>query len=188
MKWYDVFIKGMKEQIRDYWILLLTLLMSPLFIAIYFLMGETEDPVYNVILVNQDRGGEYKGKAFNLGDSIISYAKLLSLPLEMEMIKVDALETREDAVERLRRQKADVLVVLPTDLSLAVSDRAVSLHVKAGIELVGDLTEMEYVIGAVWAEELINRYILEVAEIRMPVNWYETSLGFSGSPVSGSAS
>lgn len=180
MKWFDVFIKGIKEQIREYWILVLTLLMSPLFIVIYFLMGETEDPVYDVILVNQDRGSEYKGKAFNLGDSIISYAKLLSLPLDMEMMKVNTLESRKDAVERLRKQKADVVVVLPEDLSLAISDTAVSLHVKAVIELVGDITHMEYVIAAVWTEELINSYILEVADIRMPVAWYETTLGYSG--------
>jgi ABC-2 type transport system permease protein len=39
---------------------------------------------------------------------------------------------------------------------------------------------MEYIIGAVWAEELINQYILRTAELRMPVSWTETTLGFSG--------
>ena len=44
MRWYLVFRKGIREQIRDYWILLLTVVMAPFFIVIYFLMAETEDP------------------------------------------------------------------------------------------------------------------------------------------------
>ena len=51
MRWYAVFIKGMKEQIRDFWILAMTVIMAPLFIAIYFLMVETETPVYDILLV-----------------------------------------------------------------------------------------------------------------------------------------
>ena len=43
MRWYAVFIKGIREQIREYWILVMTVLMAPLFIAIYFLMAETEE-------------------------------------------------------------------------------------------------------------------------------------------------
>jgi ABC-2 type transport system permease protein len=180
MRWYVVFIKGIKEQIREYWILVLTLLMSPLFIAIYYLMGETEDPVYDVILVNQDRGCQSETEIFNLGDSIISYAEVLSLLPEMDMITVFVLGSREEALDKLRRQKADVVVILPGNLSRAVLNTTDSLPSTAGIELVGDITQMEYIIGAVWVEELINSYILEVAEIRMPVHWLETSLGFSG--------
>ena len=44
----------------------------------------------------------------------------------------------------------------------------------------GDVTHLEYIVGAIWTEELINRYILEVAEIKLPVSWSETTLGFSG--------
>ena len=73
MRWYDVFVKGVKEQIRDYWILVMIVVMAPLFIAIYYLMAETEEPEYDVILVNRDRGTHYHGEPFNLGDSIVSY-------------------------------------------------------------------------------------------------------------------
>ncbi|MEA3461633.1 MAG: ABC transporter permease [Bacteroidota bacterium] len=180
MRWYDVFIKSLKEQVREYWILVLTLLMAPLFIAIYFLMAETEDPVYDVILVNQDRVTEYRGESFKLGDSIITYARLLSLAPEMEMMKISSLESREEAVERLRTRKADVVVVLPEDLSASVAAYQDLSGLTSRIELIGDITQMEYLVGAIWSEELINRYIQEQARIRMPVSWYETTLGFSG--------
>ena len=180
MRWYDVFIKGIREQVREYWILVLTLLMAPLFIAIYFLMAETEDPVYDVILVNQDRVCEYRGEDFKLGDSIVNYARMLSLAPGMEMIEISGIESREEAVARLRNKKADVVVVLPDNLSASVAAYQDSMELTSRIELIGDITQMEYIVGAVWAEELINRYIQDLAEIRMPVSWYETTLGFSG--------
>ena len=173
-----VFIKGIREQIREYWILVLTVLMAPLFIAIYYLMAETEDPQYDVILVNMDQGTECEGRTMNLGDSIVTYAGLLS-GLE-EMLHIRVLPSREKAIEELRNRKADVCVVLPLDLSASVAALPDSLNMPSKIEMVGDVTNMEYIVGAVWSEELITRYILEVAKIQLPVSWTETTLGFSG--------
>jgi ABC-2 type transport system permease protein len=178
MRWYSVFIKSIREQLREYWILVLTVLMAPMFIAIYFLMAETEDPVYDVILVNHDREGERDGEVFCLGDSIVSYANLLS-GLE-EMFNITSLDSREEAIEKLRIRKADVVVVLPEDLSASVAASGNPGTSPAQIELIGDVTQMEYIIGAIWAEELLTRYVLDLAEIQMPVSWSETTLGFSG--------
>ncbi len=178
MRIFLVFRKGIREQIRDYWILLMTVIMAPFFIVIYFLMAETEDPEYDVILVNLDRGTEHDEGFLNLGDSILTYARLLS-GLE-EMLNITAIESRELAIEKLQSRKADVVVVLPVDLSASVAASPTSRASPSQIELVGDVTQMEYIIGAVWSEELINRYILEVAKIQMPISWSETTLGFSG--------
>ena len=71
MKWLAVFVKGMKEQIRDYWILLMVVVMAPLFISIYFLMAETDSPSYEVIIVNLDRDLEMKVKQNNPGISLV---------------------------------------------------------------------------------------------------------------------
>jgi ABC-2 type transport system permease protein len=178
MRWYVVFIKGIREQIREFWILVLTVLMAPLFIAIYFLMAETEDPEYNVILVNLDKGADYEGRFLNLGDSIVSYASLLSA-ME-EMLNITSMDTREAAIQLLRKRKADVCIVLPGDLSASVATANDSVSKPSQIEAIGDVTQMEYVVGVIWSEELITRYILEQAKIRLPVSWSETTLGFSG--------
>lgn len=179
MRWFDVFIKGVKEQFREFWILIMIVVMAPLFIAIYYLMAETEDPEYDVILVNLDRGTQHLGGAFNLGDSILAHARLLSAVPEMAMLKISTGNSREQAIEKLRNKQADVLVVLPEDLSLLVVGPSQSRS-PARLELVGDVTSMDYIVGAVWSEELINQYVLQAADIRMPVSWTETTLGFSG--------
>lgn len=180
MRWMDVFVKGVKEQIREFWILIMIVVMAPLFIAIYFLMAETEDPEYIVIVVNQDQGTLHHGEALNLGDSIVSHARLLTALPEMSMLKFSTEISRERAIEKLSNKQADVLLVLPEDLSRSVMAAPGTGTKSARIELVGDVTRMEYIVGAVWAEELINQYILRAADIRMPVSWTETTLGFSG--------
>jgi len=53
MRWYDVFIKGIKEQIRDYWILIMVVVLAPLFIAIYYVLKQDTD-----ILFWETFGGE----------------------------------------------------------------------------------------------------------------------------------
>lgn len=175
-----MFVKGVKEQIREFWILIMIVVMAPLFIAIYYLMVEVEDPHYEVILVNLDQGTGDLTSRVNLGDSIVAHARLLSAMPGMSMLRVNTETGREQAMEKLRMKQADVLVVLPEDLSLSVWQVPDSSGIPATLELAGDVTRMEYIMGAVWSEELINRYIQEVAEIRMPVSWTETTLGFSG--------
>ena len=171
MRWYSVFIKGIKEQIRDFWILIMTVAMAPIFIAIYFLMEETEALEYNIIVVNQDRGVGQGGLKINLGDSLVSYSQLLSGTSGISMLKYDPGRQREDAIELLRKRQADVLVVIPENLTESVLDTIHQDETTAQIELVGDVAQMDYIIGAVWTEELINRYVMKTAGIHLPIRW-----------------
>jgi ABC-2 type transport system permease protein len=98
----------------------------------------------------------------------------------MSMLKIRSDSSREHAIDLLRNQQADVLVVFPEDLSRAVLSPTGSSSAAATLELVGDVTRMEYIVGAVWSEELINQYVLQAADLRMPVSWTETALGHSG--------
>ena len=144
MRWYTIFIKGLREQVREYWILVLTVAMAPIFIAVYYLMAETEDPVYEVILVNLDQGTEIRDGQVNLGDSIVAYSALISGTEGMNMLKISSLVSREQALQWLRTRKADVAIVLPENLSLAVSGIQDLPGQTARIELIGDVTRMEY--------------------------------------------
>lgn len=206
MRWYHVFIKGVKEQVRDYWILVMIIVMAPLFIAIYFLMEEGETTTYDVVFVNLDKGGfvnpdtggQAAGRPLNLGDSLVHYIGLVG---QAEAFRYSQAKDRASAVGLLKADKADVVVVLPEDLTVSLlaactqqiialwspDHGAVSLDPGAGgslsparLELVGDLTKMEYIIGAIWTEELINGFVMQAAGIQMPVTWTETPLGYSG--------
>jgi ABC-2 type transport system permease protein len=180
MRWYYVFLKGVKEQIRDFWILLLVILMVPIFIFLYYLMVESETPGYDIVLVNRDNGIFTGGCALNLGDSLIHYARLTAIQEEMSVLHCSRVGNRDSALALLERGAADVAVVFPEDFTRSLL--AVSFKDTAGavIEVMGDVTQAEYVVGAVWAEELVNRFVQEVSGIRPPVTWKETTLGYSG--------
>jgi len=82
--------------------------MAPIFIAVYYLMAETEDPVYEVALVNLDQGADHGNDPVNLGDSIISYSMLVSGMEGMDLLKFSTPGNREQALQWLRTRKADV--------------------------------------------------------------------------------
>ncbi|MCK4751442.1 MAG: ABC transporter permease, partial [Bacteroidales bacterium] len=88
--------------------------------------------------------------------------------------------SREKAIDMVMKKDADVVVLLPENFTTSLLNPAGPKTIKAPLELVGDVTQMEYIIGAIWTEEVINGFVLEASGIHMPINWKETTLGFSG--------
>ena len=55
MRLWQVFIKSVREQKRDLWVIGLSLAFAPLFVFIYWLMtGGTGTTSYSVLVINQD--------------------------------------------------------------------------------------------------------------------------------------
>ncbi len=180
MRWYFVFIKSIREQIRDYWILLLTITLAPFFVFMYYLMMESETPEFRIILVNQDEGASFLGQQINLGDSLIFYMQLISEDQETFMWHFTEQDRRLAGIELLQKGEADVMVVFPRKLTLILLNQACCDSIETMLELVGDVTDMQYIMAAVWSEEFINEFIREASGISLPISWKETSLGYSG--------
>ncbi len=180
MKWYHVFVKSVREQIRDYWILALTLTFAPFFVFIYYLMSEAESPVYNVLFVNQDDTVIVFGSPVNMGDTLVDYLQKYVRSEESIFLEFSEAESRDMGLNCLKAGDADVMVVLPKNLTLCLLNPEYPAETKAFLELVGDITDMNYIVGAIWTEELVNQFILEATDTRMPVDWKETALGHSG--------
>jgi ABC-type multidrug transport system permease subunit len=183
MRWFHVFTKGVREQVRDYWILITIIVMAPLFIGIYYLMVVPGEQSYDVILVNRDAGTLTGSIPVNLGDTLI--AALLAMKDEkMAGLHFTRGSDRESAVRSLELGDADVLVVIPGDYTACLVEErdpdSVLQKKSARIELVGDVTSLQYLVGAVWTGELVNSLALRAAGIRLPLSWTETSLGHSG--------
>jgi ABC-2 type transport system permease protein len=181
MKWYHVFIKSLREQIRDYWILLLVVLLAPFFIFIYYLMIEAESMNFDILLVNNDRGGIFiMGTPMNLGDSLVHYCTEQAGNYEDVSLRFHREQNRESAIATLREKKADVLLVIPGDFTAAILSNPATLDEPAHFELVGNITDMQYIIGAIWTQELFTRFLIGSSGYEMPISWTETELGHSG--------
>jgi len=182
MRWYYIFTKGIREQLRDYWILIMILVMAPLFIAIYFLMSNPSMVSFDVILVNQDRGTVINGEKLNQGERLVDVLMEKEKEGEVPGLNYMRAEKREAAVALLRKGDADVVVVIPGGFTQVLKPHVDSLLYPEApelMELVGNITSMEYIVGAVWTEEVINEFVREACGQSSPVSWEETALGYS---------
>lgn len=181
MMWYYVFIKSLKEQVRDYWILILVVLLAPFFIFVYYMMLEAENPHFDIIIVNKDKGGIFfPNIPINFGDSLVSFMEDESFNDEDKMLSFSLEKNRDKAFDRLERKKADVLLVIPENFTTALLSDPVKLKDPALFEIAGNVTDMQYIIGAIWTQELFNKFFLVTGGYKMPVEWTETQIGHSG--------
>jgi ABC-2 type transport system permease protein len=180
MKWYLVFLKSIREQIRDYWILLLTISLAPFFVFVYYMMVETENMEFKIILINQDEGTFFMGQPVNLGDSLIFYMQRATGDQVTSMLHFAEQDERLAGISLLQEGEADVMVVIPEQLTLKLLNHGFDGPNETVFELLGDVTDMQYIIGAVWSEDLVNQFIREASGISSPIAWKETTLGYSG--------
>jgi ABC-2 type transport system permease protein len=179
MKWYSVFIKSLKEQIRDYWILLIVILLAPFFIFVYYLMIESEKAEYDIILVNQDKGVSLMSTSVNLGDSLVIYFGEIAQQNGDLILRFQVQNNRDQAITALKNEKGNVALVIPENFTASIIED----HEKnkpSTFELIGNITDMQYIIGAIFTEELFNRFLEEKTGFQMPVKFTETKLGYSG--------
>ena len=177
MKWYYVFIKSLKEQLRDYWILALTLLFAPFFVFMYFLMSETGKPEYKILLMFE-KTSETGQKSLEYEESLFEWLQEYADSEQNVILNYNQAESRKSGIDLLQNGKADAMIVLPDNFSHIISGEG---DFQTGeIELVGDITDLKYIISAVWTEELVNAFVLTSSGLKLPFHWKETTLGHSG--------
>jgi ABC-2 type transport system permease protein len=174
--------KSFLEQIRSFWILILAVTMAPFFVAVYFLIIEASQPHYDILILNSDRGTIETFGPVNFGDILADSAEqfatdTLSIPLSIKRV-----ESKEEALKKLKSKHADALIILPENFSQSLQQlRMGDRENPVTIELVGDLTDMYYMVSAIWAGEIMNTFICEATMQPNPIAVKETSLGISGS-------
>ncbi|MFO7370519.1 MAG: ABC transporter permease [Bacteroidales bacterium] len=181
MKLIAVITKSMKEQVRSYWILLLTLSMGPFFIFVYYLIVESSKPQYDMLFVNNDKGLVVNNNRVNHGEHLIAYFITNLNDTAGIPFRVKKISDRNLGVMILKEKHADALLTIPETFSediLAKSNNDSSNT--EPVEFTGDLTNTSYLISAVWAGELLNNYMYQATGKQKIVSIAETPLGSSG--------
>lgn len=178
MRILSILRKSLKEQLRSFWVVLLSLSMGPFFIFVYYLINESSTPQYRVIVVNSDSGisagGQNKGKELL---AMFQQSRMLSENLSFTLSE---LTDREAAVAMLKNKDADALVVIPSGFSAALTSQGDSAMHIPDLEFVGDLTSAGYLLSAVWANEVVNEYARGITHTKRLIGVLETALGSSG--------
>jgi ABC-2 type transport system permease protein len=182
MKTISIIIKSLKEQIRSYWVLLLSLSMGPFFIFVYFLIIETSNPLYNILIVNKDKGVLVNGQNINHGNNLTALFRSSKIDTIVIPFIVEETSDQVSGIERIKNKKADALIIIDDSFSQALYKRKSNdSTVMAKVEFIGDLTSTSYLISAVWANEMIYEYATKTTQSKRIVEVKETALGTSAS-------
>lgn len=172
-----IFIKSIKEQLRNFWILILTVSMAPFFVFVYFLINEASQPHYRALIVNQDQGVAVQDEQVNMGSALLPGFQEYINNLENIPLSIRPADSREAAIKKIETRKADVLLVIPAHFSKAL---LAEVSHAPEFEIVGNLTSTGYLISAVWVGEMLNEFMaLQTGQERL-FKVRETALGLSG--------
>lgn len=188
MKIISLINKSLKEQLRSFWVLVLSLSMGPFFIFVYYLITESSKMQYDILIVNTDLGvndnsninaGSEKSIT-NYGENLISYFSSANLEIGSTPFKVFEVAGKKEGIEKLKNKKADALIIIPETFTNGLLERKNNdSSVVSKIEFLGDLTNTNYLISAVWANEIINSFALETTNNKKIIEINETALGSS---------
>ena len=173
---WSIFTKGVKEQLRNFWILILTVSMAPFFVFVYFLINEASQPTYQAFILNLDKGIQIQDESINLGEKLLPEFQRYLGSVENMPLNIYSADSRKGTIKKIESHKADVLVVIPPDFSQSIltePSRAPE------IEIVGNLTSTGYLISAVWLGEMLNDFMANQAGLSRLFVVKETALGLS---------
>lgn len=181
MKTWSIITKSFKEQMRSFWIVLLSLSMGPFFIFVYFLINESSNPQYKVQIVNNDKGILTDGKLRNGGEEMKTFFYSMNKLSDNLTFVVNNAKDRKNGIENLKNKECDALIVIPVSFSQSLTALKNNYSASSKIEFIGDLTNTNYLLSAVWANEVINEYAFRATNYKRVVEVKETPLGSSGS-------
>ncbi len=182
MRFWQVFIKSVREQKRDPWVIGLSLAFAPLFVLVYYLMtGGTGTTSFGVLVINQDAPVTLAdGMTFSAGEDVLAGLRALSYQNNSPLLKVTLMEDRAEAEKKLRDRVAAALVIIPADFSAKLAAfRSGDMSASTNLTFIGDLTNPYYTIASVMAMTAADAYTQGFTNASRPVELVEIPLGAS---------
>ncbi len=181
MKLKGIILKSLREQVRSYWLLLLSLIMGPFFIFVYFLIVESSKSYYDITIQNSDAGAFTQQDTVNLGAQLIDFFKDNEEAHATFPVRITQVFSKETATDALNKGKSHIFIEIPENFTTqlqAITNGDPS--VSARVHFTGDLTNTNYLISAVWANELLLDFTLKHTHNKRLIFVEETALGSSG--------
>ncbi|HEX3052483.1 MAG TPA: ABC transporter permease [Aggregatilineaceae bacterium] len=176
MRLMSVLRKTIREQLRDFWTLLLTLSLGPFFVLFYWVMFGGGSTTYDLLIINHDAGASVNGGAWSASNDTIKALHDVNYQNGQGVLKIKLIEDRKAAEKKLKDRQADMLVVFPEDYSRSLLAGA---SAASQIEIVGDLSNPYYSVVSVVANAAMSNYLQTLSGESSPVTFKETALGDS---------
>jgi ABC-2 type transport system permease protein len=179
---WHVFVRSIREQKRDLWVIGLSLAFAPLFVFLYWLMtGGSGTTSYSVLVINQDVPATLAdGSRLTAGDDVVAGMRKLTYQNGSSLLRVTIMDDRLEAEQRLRNRTAAALVVIPKGFSERLATfQSGNTDSSTDLTFVGDLTNPTYTVAAVMAMTAADTVVQGLTGALRPVNLVEIPLGAS---------
>lgn len=178
MKIISVIIKSLKEQYRNFWILLLTVSLAPFFVFIFYMFSVDYEPNFKILFLNKDQGIE----STYYGNQLVKSFDNFQYDTMLIQFNTKEVKDRIDAENKLKNKKSHVLIIIPEDFSKSIHSIKNKTNLKAlDIEFVGDITDSNYMLTAILAWEAINEFVINATESGKILSLKETAIGSTAS-------
>lgn len=159
-----VALRSSREQLRKSVLLLLTIIIAPFFVLIYWLMSQVWAPNFEVGVINADRGSlMIDGTMQNAGQAATAALEAAAVFDSAAHLKVLKLSDRTVAERMLTDRKLAALVIFPPTFSQdLIALRTNPEAPPAPLTIVGDLTFQSYLIALAMATEPIDLFLQKV--------------------------
>lgn len=173
MRFKAYLVKTLKENLRDWKVLIFTLVFAPSFMFIMYAAYGNSNHSYNIILINRDvPNNESHSQA------IIELLEGSKYPDEVHKYKLFFSSNVDESLKKLKNKSADALVVFPTNLS-NILDKATLEHTytPTKLKLYGDPRNSRYAIASIFLLTDFDNYVRSVTKTKVPVDLDEELIG-----------
>jgi ABC-2 type transport system permease protein len=165
MKTVACFIKTLKENLRDWKILIIAIVFAPFFIYLmYMYMGNSGSVVYNVAMLNNDKKGSF-------ANELIGEWQKIKTENGKPVLNIKPISDTITAKEMIKNQDTDLFVTIPEGFSDSFnmfinSGKGLLLPIKS----YGDQANVKYLVAASFIDYTAFSYISLKTGIEFPFN------------------
>ncbi len=176
MKLLAVIRKSLLEQIRQFWILLLTILMAPFFVGIFYLIYQNTEITLKIAVVNEEAETNHH-QNLTQGQKLFNY--LETIENDTMPVRFQKANSRQIAAEMVRTKEADGMLVIPPGFTDSIQARLNGQPVQVPFEVSGNLTETKYLLAAILGITYVSGFINQATGTIEAYRYVETAAGNS---------
>ncbi|MBE0447383.1 MAG: ABC transporter permease [Actinobacteria bacterium] len=182
MKLLSVFRKSLKEQIRDYWTLVLVLSIAPFFVILYWLILGGGSTTYGIAILNKDQGIHQDDVKRNFGKELAVSIKSITYIDKTPILKISDIKNQEEAETKIKNRSVSLLMIIPEDFSQVINSyNNQEDHAGSHITIVGDASNAQYAVAVAITSAALDHFTQQVFNEKHPVQITEKFLGGSAS-------
>lgn len=169
MKLMASVIKSLKENLRDWKVLVMVLAFSPFFVLLMNLFYGGEPATYKIGILNSDAG--------YASADLIETLENMQDQGGSTIFHLTKLSGRDELEAKVKEKTIDLGMVIPGDYSEKLAHQAAGKNTDAAVvNFYGSMGNMRYTVAAVFAADAVYRQGMEVAKITLPSGIEETFL------------